>query len=278
MNGKTDMKIKSLDLRTEFLCHMPDSNFADRGEYLVIGTPSNPTFWCGNCLLFKNPPQAGDYKRWMAIFLEELKIPEDRHRVFYIDSPDGDSGCTQEFLANGFEVETHDVLSLDANGFRPCDSALPELSFRTVNTDPEWAALVTMSCLTACADKAQGTGPGYEDYLRLRMDSYRAKSRRGEGAWWAAFLDDKPVADMGLYFAEGLGRFCAVETHPDYRRKGICRTLLSTVCADAFAAGRAETLVIMPEDGPVRRIYESVGFAFRERSVCIMRAPAAGGS
>lgn len=50
------MNIRSLGYRTDLLFPRFDGEVIDRGDYTVIRTPSNPTFYWGNFLLFDQPP------------------------------------------------------------------------------------------------------------------------------------------------------------------------------------------------------------------------------
>ena len=58
----------------------------DRGEYWLVRTPSNPTYYSGNLLIFNRPPVEGDYARWLEMFEREFKDePEVRHVLFMWD-------------------------------------------------------------------------------------------------------------------------------------------------------------------------------------------------
>jgi hypothetical protein len=46
------MNVKSLGYRTDLIFPTFDGEIIDRGDYLVIRTPKNPTFYWGNFLLF----------------------------------------------------------------------------------------------------------------------------------------------------------------------------------------------------------------------------------
>ena len=80
------MEVRSLAYRTDLIFPTFDGEIFDRGNYLVIRTPSNPTFYWGNFLLFDQPPSKGDYSRWQEKFVEEIaKRYPDRMIIF--DSP-----------------------------------------------------------------------------------------------------------------------------------------------------------------------------------------------
>ena len=58
------------------------------------------------------------------------------------------------------------------------------------------------------------------------MAHYRQMQRAGLGGWFGAFLGNRVVADLGLFCIGGVGRFQTVETVPEFRRQGICGTLV----------------------------------------------------
>jgi hypothetical protein len=93
------VNLRSLAYRTDLIFPRFDGQIADRGDYLVITTPSNPTFWWGNYLLFRAPPAHGDFGRWVEAFTREIG-PRERvgHMVFGIDGTDGDAGEVEPFL------------------------------------------------------------------------------------------------------------------------------------------------------------------------------------
>lgn len=107
------MEIRSLALRTALMIHRLSGSIDDRGEYLVLRTPAVPDFWYGNCLALPWPPAPGDLERWMERFETELPGYEGGHRVFLVDSPEGDAGDSTPFLEAGFELSVLDVLATD---------------------------------------------------------------------------------------------------------------------------------------------------------------------
>ena len=77
---------------------------------------------------------------------------------------------------------------------------------------------------------------------------------------------------MGIYRDGMLGRFQRAETHPDFRRRGICGTLVHFAAQYAFERLGAHTLVIVAEEGaPAANIYASVGLQPVEKQVELER-------
>src|ERR1700689_5412485 len=75
-----------------------------RDGYLVISSPSNPTHYWGNLLLFDDPPAAGDGARWEEQFESEFgSDPRVQHLALGWDHVDGALGCAhEEFVVRGY--------------------------------------------------------------------------------------------------------------------------------------------------------------------------------
>ena len=78
---------------------------------------------------------------------------------------------------------------------------------------------------------------------------------------------------MGLFRAgEGLARFQSVETHPDFRGRGLAGTLVHRASGYGFDELGARTLVMVADpDYLAVRIYRSVGFADTEVQTQLMQ-------
>lgn len=282
------MRIRSVELRSTLMINAMYGLVEERdapgvGAYLAVRTPSVPDYWYGNCLAMPGLPAAGDLARWEALF--EREHPGAEHRVFLLDAPEGAAEPhpgLAAFVAAGYELSAHDVLATEA--IRRPAPLNEEFDYRPLLTDGEWAAVFEASLATNAGQ------PGYtRGFLERKFKAVRSAVEGGHGAWWAAWAprsespgDELPVANLGLFWGGGLARFQDVETHPDFRRRGICRSLVYSACASIIDAGGeagrrsgapplATLFVIKPEDEAVRRIYESVGFSFSERSVDLFR-------
>src|SRR5512136_2547675 len=106
------MHVHSLGYRTDLIFPCFDGLILDHGNYLVIRTPSNPTFYWGNFLLFADPTGEGDLEEWKALFAREIGTPpEVRHFAFGWDSVQGETGMVQPFLDAGFNLSRSIVLT-----------------------------------------------------------------------------------------------------------------------------------------------------------------------
>ncbi len=84
------------------------------------------------------------------------------------------------------------------------------------------------------------------------------------------------MADCGLFRdpTSPLARFQYVETHPAWRRRGLCSALVHAVCTFGHAQLDASTLVIVADPADVAmRLYESLGFEPGRSTWQLQRGP-----
>jgi len=88
-----------------------------RDGYLVVRSPSNPSHYWGNFLLFDDPPRDGDGSRWEAQFAEAFADESRvRHRTFAWDQTDGAIGAARsEFVDRGYDLDERDRKSTRLN-------------------------------------------------------------------------------------------------------------------------------------------------------------------
>jgi ribosomal protein S18 acetylase RimI-like enzyme len=229
----------------------------------VVKTPSNPGFFFGNLLIFPNAPKLGSLTNWKKIFREEFKdSPLVRHLTFVWDSSSEGAGELSELKSESFHVEHSVVLSTQAVHAPPHFN--PKILVRKITTDSEWKQAFENQILTRSPEFAE---PEYRAFKERQMARYRAMSEQGLGHWFGAFLDHKLVADLGVYRDGTLGRFQSVGTHPDFRRKGICGTLVYQSAEFALREmGLKDLVMIADENYHAAKIYESVGFVPTEKA------------
>jgi len=258
------MKIQSLGYFTDLIFPSFDGQIIDRGDYLVIRTPTNPTYYWGNFLLFSQPPGEGDFHKWREQFALEIGVqPDTEHQVFAWDSPEGTQGVIQPFLEAGFRFVQSVVLTGSAPG-NPA-RASKEVCIRTLETDDDWEQVVENQ--TACRDP-EFAEDGYRTFKKQQMARYRKMAASEFGDWYGTFIGERLVADLGLYHREGVGRFQAVETHPDFRRRGIAGTMIAEASRQAKEKYNLHTLVIVADqDSSPARLYASLGFKLTEKQV-----------
>lgn len=266
------MQIRSLGYRTDLIFSRFQGMVVDRGDHLVIRTPSNPGWYWGNYLLFRDPPGDGALREWTQRFHAEIASRQPApHVAFGWDSPEGEPGVLEPFLAEGFILNENVVLTADAVAPPPHPNA--EVRIRPLATDAEWTQALEnqVACHTAAFPL-----PAYRAFKARQMRDYRRMAEAGLGAWLGAYLDGRLVADLGVFPDGPIARFQAVETHPDFRRRGICGTLVWEGARHARAVLGAERLVMLADEHyHAGRIYESLGFRRTERQLGLELRPGA---
>jgi ribosomal protein S18 acetylase RimI-like enzyme len=251
-----------------------DGTVADRGGYLAVHTPANPGFYWGNFLLFSHAPHAGALDRWTRLFEREFGHDTAvRHQSFGWDSVDGELGDAQAFVDAGFELQNDAVMTLDRARPRARPAPRPaDVTVRALASDEDWAS---MNALNIAGDQMDGKDDDYAAFKQQLRDRYRSMVRGGLGVWLGAFDGARQVGQLGLFAAGELARFQSVETHPDWRNRGVCSTLLAAACGVGFEELGAERLVLAAnEHSQAQRIYRAAGFEVVQRQVGVFRHPA----
>jgi ribosomal protein S18 acetylase RimI-like enzyme len=276
MSGAAEVVPRSLVWATELDVLAPDRALERRDGYTVVRSPSNPTFYWGNLLLFDDPPGAGDGARWESLFEDAFGgEPGVRHRTFAWDRTDGVAGAAgEEFVSRGYDLEDH--VGLVAERLAPHPRESRDVVVRTLDAAPGadedlWAAVVEL--------QVTGRREGADEersrtFSRRRLGELRSLFRAGRGAWYVAL--DPASGDLagscGVVVTGGRGRFQAVETASAHRRRGVCSRLVVEAARRAREEHGAARLVIVADANyHALGLYESLGFERRERTfgVCL---------
>jgi len=258
----------SLGNRTDLaLLELGGSEVEDCGDHLVVRSPHNPAYWWGNFLLLDRAPAPADIDTWMDRFTAAL--PEARHRAFAVDGTDGTLADLDGFAERGLSVEASTVMT--ASSVRPPERPNLDATCRQLASDDDWA-----QCLQLRIECNDTDEVGYAQFAERKVATERATTEAGHGGWFGAFLDGRLVAQMGLLNASpGLARFQTVETHPEFRGRGLAGTLVHHTSRYGFDELGATTLVMVADPEYLAiRIYRSVGFAATETQLQAELAPA----
>ncbi|HEU5331568.1 MAG TPA: N-acetyltransferase [Actinocrinis sp.] len=253
--------VQSLGFRTDvMLLECGGSVVIDRGPYLVVRTSANPGFRWGNYLLFPEPPRPGDEIKWPALF--DAEFPQASHRAFGVDGTAGETGGPAAHRALGVTAEVNTVLIAQKLG--PPRTA-PQAEVRALIGDEDWAQAYELH--VACY------GVPSDDETRLftqrQVAGYRYLCEAGHGRWIGAFVGGRLRAAAGLFtLGFGLARYQNVQTHPDFRRRGLASAVLRHAGRQVLDGGRAHTLVIVADpDEEAIHLYRALGFTDAERQV-----------
>jgi len=250
------MKIQSLGMATEAMFAAFDGAVIDRGDYVVVSTPKNPTFFWGNHLIFPEAPRPSDLEPWTKIF--ERELPNCAHRAFMCDRTDGEGFDYEPLRAHGFIPDPSCIMRLDA------DPKGPSAEIVSLDKPP-------FDLLDACFTNGR---EGYRRFLAIQIDRYAAMIALGLGRWFAVMHEGSPIATCGI-FSHPLPcwRFQLVAVHPDHRRRGHAASLVAAVCLRARRIRTAPIILGCVPETAAQRIYARLGFAPIEHTIAIVRPP-----
>ncbi|MES2854654.1 MAG: GNAT family N-acetyltransferase [Bdellovibrionota bacterium] len=260
------MELRSPGYKSEQIFTQFDGSIEDRGNYMVVRTPTNPTYFWGNLLIFDRPPRPGDFDTWTALFKKEFTDPRIYHVTIGWDSDTGEVGAVDEFVANGYELEN--MAAMIAKSVKKPPRYNEDLEMRILKSDEDWNEMIQVHT-AASSDRLPRVA--WENFYRKQSERYRKFEAVGMGHWYGGFLNGILVAGLGIYHRDGTGRYQNVSTHPDYQRRGVCGTLVYKSAMHAFQESNLEKLVMCADSGyHALRIYESVGFEQQviEHGVC----------
>lgn len=257
------MEIRSLAFRTDLaLLRLAGSVVEDRGQYVAVRTPANPTFRWGNFDLLATPPAADEVDEVLVRY--DADLPNGDSRTFGVDGTTDQATALAPLIEAGLHVDAATVMTATSVHAPPRPNG--SVRCRMLATDDDWAQRVEVSVAVDAADPEGSEGAGYRTFAERRAVADRTLCEAGHGAWWGAFAGDRLVASVGLVDAgDRLARFQSVETHPGHRGQGVAGTLVHRVAAYGFDEVGARTLVMVADPGYLAiRIYRSIGFADTE--------------
>ena len=259
--------------RTDFIVHRHDGVIVERDDCIVVRTPDNPTFYWGNFLLLPDVPADDALDPWMARFVVEIaqRQPASQHRAFGINAP-GAHAELPNWVRAGFEVQSHHVMQLQPDRLcTPARAPRGDVTVRPASLERETAAFVELQC-------ADTQGHPFDAFRRFRARKMAAIARMhaaGAAQWFGLWCDGVLAADCGLVRDGALGRFQHVETHPAWRRRGLCSALVHAVSAWGFAHWGLQTITMVadPDDVAIG-IYRSLGYVTVLQTVGLERRSA----
>lgn len=264
-----------LGFRSELIFHRADGDVVDlRAAHgcRLIRTPSNPSFFWGNYLLFDRAPRSGDAGRWEQLFEQLIARlqPESTHRAFgWIEDAPGD---VDQFLAVGYRRNDAVVMQSKQIPDVPVptiDATIRPLALHGDEAECDWEALMGLYMATR---SEEFDAESYRPYAQRSVERWRALANAGQGNWFGAFASDdggrpRLAAALGLYAerdpedGERIARFQSVMTAESDRRRGLCRALIATAMRNVSAAHAVDRFIIVAAAGEMpERLYASVGF------------------
>lgn len=245
-----------------------------RPGYIVVRSPSNPTHYWGNLLLFDAPPGSGDGERWEQLFTDEFATDAlVSHTTFAWDRIDGVLGASDEFVARGYELE--ETVGLVATRDQIRHRARENRAVEIRALDPArdaalWSGVLELAVATRAAHHPEAS---FRRFASQRLSDLRTLFGAGQGAYYVAIHPAAPtdvIASCGLVVTGGRGRFQSVQTAPDHRNKGIGSRL---VCEAAHRSAGERFVIAADPAYHALGLYESLGFTRAERVAGLCRSP-----
>ncbi len=272
----------SLGWQTEFILHRLDARLNPQADCIAVCTDSNPTFYWGNCLVLPVAPADDDLSHWLARFeaLVAQGRPEVRHVAIGVDAPRAGLHLPA-WVDAGFQINETAVLALPDNGL--CQPARAVRAGHWLLRLIDWSTEIGAFVNLQSQDCHPYEPTGYRAYRRLQMARYARLAQAGQAQWFGLWCDGTLAADCGLIRDAArpgaLGRFQTVQTHPAWRRRGLCSALVHGVSTWGQAHWQlAQTVMCADPHDVAVRIYRSLGFEDVGASFSLQRnAPADGG-
>lgn len=259
--------MNTLEFATDLMVQSGQCSVVNHPDRIVHTTPSEPNFWFGNRLIFANAPDDAD--ALIAQFHKD--IPAAEHICLCWDVPDLPlEQVADVFKGRALKVEQSDTLALEGALIR---AKVPEgLMIRPFAHDDDWH----QSEAIARSDLLNDGVPerGLDSYLSNKTKSRKSQISKGLGQWFGAFDGDRLAGDMGIFHNSALIRYQSVQTHEDFRRRGVCSALLCT-CLDwaKTRAPKALAVIVAHADSDAGRLYRRAGFELAQTTISAYRPP-----
>lgn len=275
---RTDVEIRTLIEATDIDVLPATSSVEDRGDYVVVRTPTNPTYHWGNFLMFRRPPSIGDRERWEAAFDTEFGADREyRHVSLCWDVLDQGAAMSEFVEGAGYDFDLAVALVAEPHELHAHARASAEVTVRVLDPEEDgdlWNAVLD---LQVAAREPGHTEDEYRRFVIARMRDRRLRFRDGDGAWLVAQDGaGTVVGSCGIVVTHGRCRFQAVDTAPSHRRRGVATRLVHDAGRLAIEQFDARQLVIVADANyHAKALYESLGFVERERKLAVCWWPGA---
>ncbi len=186
----------------------------------------------------------------------DADFPDSDHRAFGVDGVEDQSAALAPLVEAGPALDISTVMT--ATSVHPPPRPNHDATYRQLSSDDDWAQRIEV----AMAVDTEYEPAKHRVFVTRKAAHDRALCEAGHGSWWGAFVGDDLATVMGLVEVDGeLGRYQSVETHPDFRSRGLAGTLVHRVAAYGLEERGLRTLVMVADpDYLAIRIYRSVGF------------------
>lgn len=259
--------MKALEFASDLMVLTGQTEVTHHPDRTVQISPDEPNFWFGNRVFFHDAPT--DAQALIAQFHQD--VPDAAHICVTWDIPNLELAPIERlFEGTGLKVEQGDTLTLSGALHRTIP---PEgIAIRPLMSPEDWRQSEDI-----CFDEQIRDGlpeKGMRHFLENRTRARQEQIAKGLGQWFGAFSGDKLAGDMGVFHDARVIRYQSVQTHDDFRRRGVCSSLL---CASLdWARERAPDaipVIVAIADSDAGRLYRRAGFEQAETTISAYRPP-----
>lgn len=252
----------SLLTRTDLEMTAVDGVVDSLESCIQVRSPENPGYYWGNYLLLPEPPEANQLESWVDLFRDRFQsYREVEHVLLRWDGAVLEPQAQARARALGMTEDAGPgMIATQLIDSQLLDPGNQHVEIRPLDFDGEFDRIEQLN--QQCDPNESSGSPQYRLFKERMRQSWRKRVRAGMATWWGAFLDEQLVGQCGMVScSDRLGRYQAVETHPDFRRRGVCSTLISTVGQDALGRGGCRALLLgVDGEGPALGLYRRLGF------------------
>jgi ribosomal protein S18 acetylase RimI-like enzyme len=169
------------------------------------------------------------------------------HRRVNVRGEDKQKRFEPQFVELGWERQRFVLMVQRRGPDRPADHEVREVDEPTLR--PVWAE--------AIRNEPHGKD---ETLVQQILEHRRDVGQAIPTQYFAAEADGRLVAHAELYSEGGVGQVENVFTLPDYRGRGLARSLVLRGVAESHAAGNDLTFLVADADDWPQRLYEKLGF------------------
>lgn len=231
--------------RTDCFLHAIDGHVTREKDYIVVRSPLNPGFYWGNYIILRDLPESSTAASLEA--LHRKHFPDLAHVAIEWLSP-------KQLHIPGWSVVTDGVLVKSQ-----FSAPHPTQEIRTLDVQSDWPAV---SKLNAHCDPLENSGLAHYDAFKERLRNRYARLLQANlGGWYGYFKEGSLVAQLGIFGDSDHGRLQSVETHPDFRRQGICQSLVTFAANDIATEKQWKSVtVVADQNSSAESIYKRCGF------------------
>ncbi len=244
------------------ILRLTGSTVEDRGDHLVVRTPSNPDYHWGHCLYVSDDATVEDPERrlttftstfpgvgWVAVALS--RMPRD----------------VAAWSALGLPLEQDEALTTRTP---PALTPPPGYQVRAL-TGADWDRSIAHA-LAENARTGSYDAAVHRRFTERQVAARRELSDRGLGATFGAFHGDDLVAELGIVRCGTVARYQSVGTAEPHRRRGLAGHLLGEAARWSAARGCDRWVIVTDAGNPAGRVYRAAGFAWAAGTVRAYRA------